>query len=90
MKPKLIYYGGSDMKKVAKTLAIIVDLLFMPIRIIVTLQMGLCMVVLCDDFDISDFWTNIIVSNVRTNVIGVQMIPKYLIKVWKGEKIEIL
>lgn len=78
------------MKKVIKTLAIIVDVLCMPIRIIVALQMGLCMVVLCDDFDISDFWTNIIVSNVRTNVIGVQMIPKYLIKVWKGEKIEIL
>lgn len=78
------------MKKVAKTLAIIVDLLFMPIRIIVTLQMGLCMVVLCDDFDISDFWTNIIVSKAKIGVIGVQMIPKYLIKVWKGEKIEIL
>lgn len=78
------------MKKVTKTLAIIVDLLFMPIRIIGLLQMGLCMVVLCDNLDISDFWTNVIVSNVRINVIGFQMIPKYLIKVWKGEKIEIL
>ena len=78
------------MKKVAKTLAIVVDLLFIPIRIIAALQVGLCIVVLCDDFDISDFWTNIIVSKARVGVIGFQMIPKYLIKIWKGEKIEIL
>lgn len=78
------------MKKLAKTLVIIVDLLFMPIRIIVALQIGLGMVVLYDDFDISDFWTDIIVSNAMSGVRGFQMIPKCLIKIWKGEKIEIL
>ena len=78
------------MKKLAKTLVIIVDLLFMPIRIIVALQMGLCMVVLYDDFDISDFWTDIIVSNGIHGVRAFHTAPKYLIKIWKGEKIEIL
>ena len=78
------------MKKLVKTFAVIMDLLFMPIRIIVALEIGLVMVLLYDDYNMEYFWSNVIVSNVMSGKLAFQLTPTYLVKIWKGEKLEIL
>lgn len=77
------------MKKVIKTLAVIVDVLCMPIRWIVTLQVGIVMLILYDDYETSDFG-DLMRSNLELMCIAWSNAPKYLVKIWKGEKIEIL
>lgn len=77
------------MKKVIKTLAIIVDVLCTPIRWFVTLEMGIAMLILYDDYEASDFCDTMRSAFVLMYVAW-SNVPKYLVKIWKGEKIEIL
>lgn len=77
------------MKKVIKTLAIIVDVLCTPIRWIVALEMGIMMLILYDDYEASDF-CDMVRSSFASMYVAWSSIPKYLVKIWKGEKIEVL
>ena len=77
------------MKKLAKTLAVFMDVLCTPIRWIVTLQVGIVMLILYDDYETSDLG-DLMRSNLELMYIVWKNTPAYLIKIWKGEKIEIL
>lgn len=77
------------MKKVIKTLAVIVDVLCIPIRWIVALEIGIAMLILYDDYEASDF-CDMMRSNFVSMYVAWSNVPKYLVKIWKGEKIEIL
>ena len=45
------------MKKVGKTIALVIDLVFMPIRIIVAIEIALTGTVICDDISILKAYT---------------------------------
>ena len=45
------------MKKVGKTIALVIDLVFMPIRIIVAIEIALTGTVICDDISILKEYT---------------------------------
>ena len=77
------------MKKVIKTLAIIVDVLCMPIRWFAALEVGIATLILYDDCEASDF-CDMMRSNFVSMYVAWSNVPKYLVKIWKGEKIEIL
>ena len=77
------------MKKVAKTLAVFMDVLCTPIRWIVALEIGITMLIIYDDYETSDL-SDLMHSNVESMYRAWKNIPKYLVKIWKGEKIEVL
>ena len=77
------------MKKVAKTLAVFMDVLCTPIRWIVALEVGIAMLIIYDDYETSDLG-DLMHSNFESMYMAWKNLPIYLAKIWKGEKIEIL
>lgn len=76
------------MMKLVKTLALIVDVVFTPVRVLGTLEMLIGMYIIYDNYDKREFnqAKRALFAGAKLNFV---MAPRVLRKIWTSEKVEI-